>query len=270
VSAPAGSTATGYDALYREFDTPLMRQIRREAYGEDIGQHSWVGADEMRADIARLRLGPSSHLIDLGCGPCGPLTFAMAMTRCRGTGLELSAAALDAGRARAESLGVAPLLSVRAADLDAALPFEAETFDAAMALDVVLHLHDRGRLFAEVARVLRPGGRFLCIDAGVVTGALSNEELRVRSGHGYSQFVPPGWNERLLEDAGFRVLEVENRTASVVRNASGRLAAMAAHRPELERVSSAAALDEQRHYLAAVVELSRREALSRLMYLAER
>jgi hypothetical protein len=38
----------GYEATYREFDSPLMRQIRREAYGEDIGQHSWVGAAELR------------------------------------------------------------------------------------------------------------------------------------------------------------------------------------------------------------------------------
>ena len=45
------SRADGYESFYREFDSPLMRQIRREAYGEDIGQHSWVGADELRGDI---------------------------------------------------------------------------------------------------------------------------------------------------------------------------------------------------------------------------
>ena len=53
------SLADGYESFYREFDSPLMRQLRREAYGEDIGQHSWVSADELRGDIQRLKLSPS-------------------------------------------------------------------------------------------------------------------------------------------------------------------------------------------------------------------
>jgi hypothetical protein len=40
-----------YDGIHGEFDSPLMRQIRQEAYGEDIGQHSWVTADELRSDL---------------------------------------------------------------------------------------------------------------------------------------------------------------------------------------------------------------------------
>lgn len=247
-----------------------MREIRREAYGEDIGQHSWVGADEVRSDIERLRLTSASRLIDLGCGPCGPLTFILSLVRCAGTGVELSAAALHGSRARAESLGVAELLTLRQADLNEPLPFAPETFDAAIALDVVLHVRDRSLLFGEVARLLRAGGRFLFTDTAVVTGSLSNEEVRRRSVHGLTQFVPPGLNEMLLASAGFRLIEKENRTASAFESAAGRLGAMRAHRAELEH--SAAADDLARHldYLETVAELARREAVSRFMYLAER
>jgi hypothetical protein len=35
--ASIDSKAQGYDSTYREFDSPLMRQLRQEAYGEDIG-----------------------------------------------------------------------------------------------------------------------------------------------------------------------------------------------------------------------------------------
>jgi SAM-dependent methyltransferase len=261
--------ADGYESFYREFDSPLMQQVRREAYGEDIGQQSWVGADEVRADIVRLRLSPSSRFIDLGSGPCGPLTFIRATVGCAGTGVDLSPSALRVGRARAASLGIDALLSVQEADLNEPLPFESGSFDAAISLDVVLHLRDRLSLFHEVARLLRPGGKFLFTDAGVVTGSVSNEEVRKRSGHGYTQFVAAGWNERLLESAGFRLIETENRTMSVVRNASGRLAAMRAHRPELERVSSASDFEGQLSYLETIVELSRRGAVSRVMYLAQ-
>ena len=263
------SRADGYEAFYRDFDSPLMCQLRREAYGEDIGQHSWVGADEVRSDIHRLRLSSSSRLLDLGCGPCGPLTYILAAAGCSGTGLELSPSALRAGRARASALSVDRLLSVREADLNEPLPFDAHSFDAAISLDVVLHLHDRGRFFEEVARVLAPGGRFVVTDAGVVTGCVSNESIRKRSVHGYTQFVAPGWNEALLESAGFRLIETENQTASLVRNAGGRLAAMQRHRTELEQMTSAAEVQNQKDYLEIVVELAKLGSISRVMYLAE-
>ncbi len=261
--------ADGYESFYRDFDSPLMRQIRREAYGEDIGQHSWVGASEVRGDIDRLKLSRSSQIIDLGCGPCGPLTFVLATVGCTGTGVELSLSALRVGRARAASLEVDHLLSVREADLNDPLPFDAGSFDAAMSLDVVLHLRDRSELFHEVARLLRPGGRFLFTDAGVITGSVSNEEMHKRSVHGYTEFVAAGWNERLLESAGLGLVEKENRTISMLKNASGRLAAMRAHREEVEGLLGAANFASQEDYLETVVVLSRRGAVSRIMYLAE-
>jgi SAM-dependent methyltransferase len=246
-----------------------MRRIRREAYGEDIGQHSWVGADEVRRDVERLGLNRSSRVLDLGCGPCGPLTFVIASVECSGTGVELSPAALRLGRARATSLGVGARLTLEQADLDAPLPLDSGRFDAVMSLDVVLHLRDRSRLFQEVARLLRPGGRFLFTDAGVVTGPVSSEEARRRSLYGLTQFVPPGWNEKLLESAGFRLIETEDRTGRVRDAASGRLAAMQAHREELEGVWAAEEFEKQRVYLETVIELSERGALSRVMYLSD-
>ena len=67
---PQGLRADGYESFYREFDSPLMRQIRREAYGEDIGQHSWVGAEELRGPRAIERAvvlsrGPEIDVDDL-------------------------------------------------------------------------------------------------------------------------------------------------------------------------------------------------------------
>ena len=57
---------------------------------------------------------------------------------------------------------------------------------------------------------------------------------------------------------------------SVVTNACGRLTALQAHRAELEQMSSAAEVESQQHYLETVIELSRRDALSRVMYLSQR
>jgi cyclopropane fatty-acyl-phospholipid synthase-like methyltransferase len=261
--------ADQYESFYRDFDSPLMRQIRSEAYGEDIGQHSWVDADELRRDAGRLRLGPTRRLLDLGCGPCGPLTFLISNFGCAGVGLELSPSAIEVGHGRAAALGIQALFAAEVADLNEGFPSGLGSFDSVLAVDVVLHIRDRQALFRQVAGLLRPGGRFLLTDAGVLTGAASNEELQLRSVHGYTQFAPEGWNEQLLGSARFRLLETEDRTASVMRNANGRLAAMRNHREDLERLSGVASFDIQSRYLTTVADLASRRAVSRRMYLVE-
>jgi SAM-dependent methyltransferase len=266
---PDDARAEGYADSYREFDSPLFRRLRSEAYGEDIGQHSWVTADELRADVGRLGLSAASRLVDLGCGPCGPLTFVLASIGCAGTGLELSSTALRIGRARAASLGVASLLTVYQCDLNDPLAFGPDSFDAAVSLDVVCHIRDRAEFFREVARVLSPRARVLFTDPCVLTGSISSDEVRLRSVHGYTRFVAHGWNETALESAGLRLLETEDRTVSVISQAGGRLAALRAHRGALIRSLSAAHVAQQQAYLETVVELAQRRALSRTMYLAE-
>ncbi|HSQ31222.1 MAG TPA: methyltransferase domain-containing protein [Gemmatimonadaceae bacterium] len=257
-----------YDSLYAEFDSPLMRRVRSQAYGEDIGQHSWVTARELRADLGRLGLAASHRFLDLGCGPCGPLTFAVRAIGCRALGLDASKAAIIRGRERITSLGLERLAMVQQADLNDPLPLDDGSFDAAIALDVVLHVRDRAALFREVARVLTAGGRFLFTDAGVLVGAISSAEVAARSANGPTQFVAQGFNERALESAGFELLEVEDRTESVIENATGRLAARLAHQRELEQAESAAGFDRQQQYLETVIALARRRAVSRTMYLA--
>jgi len=263
---PGGRT---YDSVYDEFDSPVMRRVRSEAYGEDIGQHSWVTARDLRGDIDRLQLAPTDHLLDVGCGPCGPLTYVLRAVGCRGTALDLSIEAIAAGRRRAAALGVDSLATIQEADLNRPLPLESRSFDAAMSLDVVLHVRDRIALFREIARVLAPGGRFLFTDAGVLVGFISDDEVVSRSFHGRTTFVAPGVNERALENAGFRLLETEDRTESVLANANGRLTARLAHRSELEGMEGASVFAHEQGFLETVIALSRRRSVSRIMYLAE-
>ncbi len=87
--------------------------------------------------------------------------------------------------------------------------------------------------------------------------------------HGYTQFVPSGFNESALNDTGFRLVLIEDRTADLLKNASGRLAARLAHRIELEQAEGAAFFEQQLKYLETVVALAQRGATSRHSYLAE-
>ncbi len=261
--------ARSYDQAYSEFGSPLMRQIRQEAYGHDIGQHSWVTAEELLADISRLNLSPAGRFLDLGCGPGGPLTFIASRIGCRATGMDLSAPAIGAARARSVALGLEGLVTFQEADLNRPLPFPTGAFNAVISIDVVLHLRDRGKAFQEVARILSAGGRFLFTDAGVICGSVSNEDIRRRAIHGYTQFAPAGFNERMLELAGFALLYREDRTATLVKSANGRLAARLAHRDELERLEGSAYFEGQQQYLETAIALAQSESVGRMMYLAE-
>ncbi len=252
-----------YDGLYADFDSDLMRSIRGEAYGRDIGQYSWVTAEEMESAIATLALGSESRVLDIGCGPGGPLAFVVERTGCSGVGLDSSAEAVEVASGR-----VPPGVSILRHDANRRLPFADSQFNAVMSIDAVLHLRDRAALFAEVKRVLVRGGRFWFTDAAVLAGPTSNEEIAARAPLGLTHFVPAAYNDAQLRAAGFADVETEDRTDSVVRNASGRIAARLGHRAEVAAVEGAAEFESQQRYLEVVVALAKRGALSRISYTA--
>jgi ubiquinone/menaquinone biosynthesis C-methylase UbiE len=261
---------TGYDPIYATFDSPLQRQIRREAYGEDIGQHSWVSAEELRADIPRLGVRAPSRLLDAGCGPGGPLVWTVRETGCRGIGVDRSAAALASARLRADEAGLGDRVELKEHDLDRPLPFPDRSFAAVMALDVVVHVADRAAFLREIARLLEPGGRLLLTDGSVQAGPITDDERAARSGNAATTLVPPGANEQWLAAAGFRILTREDRTAAARRAADGRRRARAAHRADLVGIEGETSVLRQERLLDAIVALTDRGALQRVAYLAVR
>ena len=61
-----------YDANYGNFQTDLYEAIRREAFGEDIGQNSWLTAGELDGFLPWLDLAHGKTLLDVACGAGGP------------------------------------------------------------------------------------------------------------------------------------------------------------------------------------------------------
>jgi SAM-dependent methyltransferase len=223
---------------------------------------------ELENDVAKLQLTNASRVLDLGCGSGGVLAFVVGLTGCHGSGIDLSVPAITAARTRAASLELGEKLSFRQADLNQPLPYLNASFNAVLCLDVILHLSDRLAIFREIERILIPGGRFLFTDAAVITGAVSADEFRLRANRGFTQFVPPGVNEHVLKDSGFEIIEVIDRTLSLLQTAKGRLDARLAHERELRDMEDATDFEREQQYLGVVVELSQRRALSRMIYLA--
>ena len=61
-----------YGPQYARFDDELSTRLRREVYGEDIGQQGWRSAAEQAEITELLRVGPNDHVLDIACGAGGP------------------------------------------------------------------------------------------------------------------------------------------------------------------------------------------------------
>ncbi len=101
-------------------------------------------------------------VLDVGCGD-GTSAVTLAGLRARVSGLDASMPALRAAGSRAEAAGVQ--VSLVAGDAGA-LPFEARTFDLAVTVTALCFVSDPERAVAEIARVLRPGGRLVIGELG--------------------------------------------------------------------------------------------------------
>jgi SAM-dependent methyltransferase len=258
-----------YQAHYRQFDSELASSMRREIYGEDLGQTGWRSVAEQAEIAALLDLGPGRQLLDIGCGSGGPTLALAERTGCSVTGLDVEAA----GIAYAQSVAAARSLSGRAAfmsqDCGGSLPFADGNFDSVLCVDAINHLPDRPGTLREWARLLRPGGRLLFTDALVVTGPLSKPEIDVRSGLGFYLFVPPGVNEAAIAGAGLSLLQVADRSAAVADIAGRWHAVRERHLPELVAAEGADWCRKRQHFLAVTAELARSGRLSRFLYLAQ-
>jgi SAM-dependent methyltransferase len=97
------------------------------------------------------------RLLDLGCGP-GTITLGLAEAVGSGevVGIDAQPSQIEGARALAEERGVT---NAKFEVGDAyRLPFPDESFDAAFAHVVLMHLREPVRALREVYRVLRPGG----------------------------------------------------------------------------------------------------------------
>jgi len=136
--------------------------------------------------------------------------------------------------------------------------------------DAMCHIDQRLAVLREWHRVLRPEGRALFTDAMVITGPLSHEELAIRSSIGFYLFVPPGENERLLREAGFKLLGVDDLTGSEAEISQRWREAREEHRESLIMREGPENFQGLQRFLRCVHILSTERRLSRYSYLAQK
>lgn len=141
-------TQRGYDLLAPKFDyTPFRTpQLLLDAVGVHLES-----------------LGPFESGLDVCCGTGAAMAVLRPHCRQRVVGLDFSRGMLEVGRQRtAEAPGAARLEFVQGDAL--AIPFDS-AFDVAVSFGAFGHIlqKDEPRFVGQIARVLKPGGRFIFI-----------------------------------------------------------------------------------------------------------
>src|SRR4030095_3760778 len=76
---------------YGHFSEQVLAEIRKDTYGEDIGQNSWITTDEYDTFYSWLNLSPNDHLLEIACGSGGPALYLARKFKCHITGLDINA-----------------------------------------------------------------------------------------------------------------------------------------------------------------------------------
>lgn len=185
------------------------------------------GPEEVDQMLAQYKLDGKS-VLDIGSGLGGVDALLVERYAAREVvGIDVEKQLVEAARdlVRAKGLGSRiRFLCVQPGPL----PFDEATFDVVFSKDAMVHIPDKPALYAEVLRVLRPGGRFVAADwlwapgaehSAVVTAWLSAGPLRFA-------FTTPAEAAYSMQEAGFAEVTVSDQRSQLQRSNRAEVAAL--------------------------------------------
>ena len=156
---PKPLSAEYFDDWYAsKATTPSVAEVTNRHMGLPAGLDAGVVAAEAIPElIAGLGLKPGGTLLDLACGRGGYGLLIAGETGARLVGVDFSAQALAEARAQATRLGVTDA-EFRLGEITAS-GLRDDSADAVLCTDSIQFPDDPPAAYAEIRRVLRPGGR---------------------------------------------------------------------------------------------------------------
>jgi SAM-dependent methyltransferase len=183
----------------------------RATYGDPLYHYP-----NFRVILSELALTPDDYLVEVGCGG-GALLKAALQSGCRAAAVDHSPDMVRLARAANRAAVEAGRLEVHHASAEH-LPFADGTFTCAAMTGVLGFLTDPVRAFAEIRRVLQPGGRFVSLgsDAALRGTPAAPEPMASRL-----RFYEDAELERLARAAGFQQARVIRRNLAPFAREAG-------------------------------------------------
>ena len=203
-TALLSSIETGLTAMGKNASTATMEDLA------PVDEFHIGGRAATKELCEQLGVLAESNVVDIGCGIGGTARFISSTFGCQVAGIDLTPEYVDVARTLSDWTGLGERLRFEAGSaLD--MPFEDGSFHVATQLHVGMNIQDKGALFEEVFRVLRPGGRFGVYDVMGESGSDHAYPVPWASNSSMS-FVGSLSNYRqALESAGFVIRSETNR-----------------------------------------------------------
>jgi ubiquinone/menaquinone biosynthesis C-methylase UbiE len=188
------------------------------------------GQEATKELAALLELAPDCKVVDIGCGIGGPARWIAAAHGCFVEGIDLTQTYVETAKELTTLLGLDKISRFTQADA-CALPFADRAFDAAISQHAAMNIADKAALYGEIARVVKPGGRFALYDVvqGPATGS-ADFPLPWASDPACSFLLGAPEIKERVEAAGFTARHWADRTTEARAAGRARRAVMEAVR----------------------------------------
>ena len=160
--------------------------------------------------LDQLAIDADHHVLDVGCGLGGSSRFAASRYGCRVTGIDLTAAYVDAGNTLCDWVGLGDRITLAVGDATSP-DFDASSFDRVFLLHVGMNIADKKRLMSSLYRVLVPGGLLGVYDIMQVGAGNFAFPMPWASEPSGSAVARPDEYREALVDAGFDIAAETNR-----------------------------------------------------------
>jgi ubiquinone/menaquinone biosynthesis C-methylase UbiE len=152
-----------------------------------------------------------TSVLDIGSGLGGAARTLAEVYGCSVTGIDLTPSFCEAAAELSRWTGLDDRTTFRVGDA-CALPFEADSFDAAMTIHAVMNIADKSAVYREARRVLEPGGLFSTYDVLQGEGGDVLFPVPWARDPSISHLATPGEMRSLLAGAGFELLDETDST----------------------------------------------------------
>lgn len=196
--------AVGLDALGKTFDTATIADLA------PVDEFHIGGRPATTELCEQLHMQPGSTVLDVGCGIGGTARFIASTFGCDVTGIDLTPEYIDVATELTTKVGLDNQVRFEVGSA-LAMPFDDGSFDVATQLHVGMNIDDKNSLFAEVSRVLKPGGRFGVYDIMRTSDEAHEFPVPWAADESMSFVADPATNRAALEAGGFLVTAQRDR-----------------------------------------------------------